>query len=194
MKNNTKIQKLNRFAALAKLGEIVFHIDDLANLWHITNKNTLYTTIKRYVEQKLLVRIYKGFYAIKPLSEIDPQFLGVKALHGYAYVSSETILRERGIIQQELPAITIISSQTKHFSIADNQYYSRKLPDQFLYQTDGITFSNNGVYHANLERAIADLLYFNPRAYFDAANLVDWKKVSALQAKLGYPLTPKYYD
>lgn len=193
MGNNKKIQKLNRFAALAKLGEIVFHTDDLANLWHITNKNTLYTTIKRYVEQKFLVRIYKGFYAIKPLSEIDPKLIGVKALHGYAYVSSETILRERGIIQQELTAITLISGQTKHFSIAGHQYYSRKLPEQFLYQTDGIAFSSNGACQANLERAIADLLYFNPQAYFDAANLVDWKKVRALQVKLGYPLTPKYY-
>ena len=77
--NNVKIRNLNRFAALAQLGEVVFHTDDLANLWRITNKNTLYTTIKRYVAQGLLFRIHKGFYALKNPKDIDPLLLGVKA-------------------------------------------------------------------------------------------------------------------
>lgn len=193
MTKNVKIQNLNRFAELARLGEIVFHTGDLANLWRITNKNTLYTTIKRYVEQDLLFRIHKGFYAIKPLREIDPYLLGAKALHGYAYVSCETILREQGIIQQEVSAITLVSGETKHFSIAGCHYYSRKLADTFLYQQNGITVMENGVRKASVERAIADLLYFNPHAYFDAGNLVDWKKVRALQKEIGYPLTLKRY-
>ena len=115
MSKNARIQNLNRFAQLAKIGEIVFHTDDLANLWRITNKNTLYTTIKRYVGQGLLFRIYKGFYGIRPPQEIDPCLLGVKALHGYAYVSCETVLREEGIIQQELSTMTLVSSETKRF-------------------------------------------------------------------------------
>ena len=193
MSKNARIQNLNRFAQLAKIGEIVFHTDDLANLWRITNKNTLYTTIKRYVGQGLLFRIYKGFYGIMPSREIDPYLLGVKALHRYAYVSCETVLREEGIIQQELSAITLVSSETKRFSIAGNNYYSRKLADKFLYQQKGIAVADRGVRKANAERAIADLLYFNPHAYFDARNLIDWKKVRDLQKELGYPLTPERY-
>lgn len=188
-----KIQNLNRFAELARLGEVVFHTDDLANLWHLTNKNTLYTTIKRYREQGLLFRIHKGFYALKNPKEIDPLLLGVKALHGYAYVSTETILREQGIIQQELQAITLISSQTKRFTVAGNMYYSRKLPDKFLYQPNGIITTANGVRKAMPERAVADLLYFNTHAYFDAGKRIDWKKVRALQKELGYPLTKQRY-
>lgn len=191
MVKNPKIQYLKRFAELAKLGEVVFHSDDLANLWHITNKNTLYTTLKRYAEQGLLFRIYKGFYAIKPLVEIDPLLLGVKALHAYAYVSTETILAEEGIIQQEVSAITLISNKIKRFSVAGRLYYSRKLADEFLYRPNGIITFENGVRKATRERAVADLLYFNPHAYLDAARLIDWKKVKALQKELGYPLTLK---
>ncbi|MFY9463048.1 MAG: hypothetical protein WAP52_02590 [Candidatus Sungiibacteriota bacterium] len=197
MRKNTKIQYLSRFAELAKLSEVVFHSDDLANLWHITNKNTLYTTLKRYAEQGIIFRIHKGFYAIKPPAEIDPLLLGIKALHGYAYVSMETVLAEQGIIQQEVPAITLISSKTKRFSVAGHRYYSRKLADQFLYQPNGIIAAPNSVRKATRERAMADLLHFNPRAYVDAARLIDWGKVRALQKELGYSLTPKrqkHYD
>lgn len=192
-RKNIKIQNLNRFAELARLGEVVFHTDDLANLWHITNKNTLYTTLKRYAEQRLIFRLHKGFYALKPPAEIDRLLLGIKALHGYAYVSVETILAEEGIIQQSLPAITLVGDKTKHFSIAGIAYYSRKLPDVFLHQQNGIVTAEHGVRKATRERALADLLYFNPRAYVDAGALIDWTKVQTLQKEIGYPLTPKRY-
>lgn len=191
MLKNIRIQNLNRFAELARLGEIVFHTDDLANLWRITNKNTLYTTIKRYVERGLLFRIHKGFYAIKEPKEIAPLLLGIKALHSYAYVSTETILREQGIIQQEIPAITMVSNKTKRFTVADNAYYSRKLPDTFLYHSNGVTTDTTGVRKATTERAVADLLYFNPHAYFDAATRIDWKRVGMIQKEVGYPVTKK---
>ena len=176
----------NRFAELAKLGEIVFHTDDLANLWGMTNKNTLYTTIKRYVAEGVFFPIHKGFYAIKPPAKIDPLLLGLKALHGYGYVSTETILATAGIIQQEVSAITIISSKTKRFSVAGHLYYSHKLPDAFLYQSQGIETNDKGVQKATVPRAVADLLYFNPRAYFDAKHLIDWDTVKKLQHEIGY--------
>lgn len=183
----------NRFAELARLGEVVFHTDDLANLWHIINKNTLYTTLKRYVEQGLLFRIHKGFYAIKPISEIDPLLLGQKSLHAYAYVSTETILAEEGLIQQLIPAITLIATQSRRFSIGSQSYYARKLADQFLYQAIGVVTKENGIHKANGERALADLLYFNPRAHIDATKSVNWEKVRNIQKELGYPLTPDRY-
>lgn len=191
---SSKIQYLNRFAELARLGEVVFHTNDLANLWRITNKNTLYTTIKRYVEQGLLFPIHKGFYAIRQPKEVDPLLLGVKALHGYCYVSTETVLRGEGVIQQELPAITLIADATKRFTVAGRSYYSRKLPDRFLYQSNGIMTAANGVRIATSMRAVADLLYFNKHAYLDAAHLIDWGKVHALQKEIGYPVTTSRYD
>lgn len=184
-----KQRATNRFAEVAKLGELVFHTDDLANLWHITNSNTLYTTIKRYVAQGLLFRIHKGFYSVKPPGAIDPLLLGLKALHRYAYVSTETILALHGVIQQEVPAVTLISDITKRFSVAGNQYYTRALADHFLYNPCGILEQDHGVRKASLERAVADLLYFNRYAHLDAARRIDWKKVRMMQQDIGYPAT-----
>jgi len=190
---NNKIKNLNRFAELAKLNEVVFHADDLANLWQITNKNTLYTTLKRYTAQGLLYRIYKGFYAIKEVAKIDSLLLGVKALHGSAYVSTETVLADAGIILQAVPAITLVSGLSKKFTIGDHLYLSRQLGDSFRYHSVGITTSVNGVRKAGVERAVADMMYFNPKAYFDGESLIDWTAVKNMQEEIGYPLTPQRY-
>lgn len=187
--NNTS----ERFAELARIGERVFHARDLANLWHIKDNNNLYTTLKRYVKRGLLFRIYKGFYSLRSISEIDPLFLGLKALHEYGYISTETILIEAGIIQQKIDWITLVSSKSKKFSVGQNNYWSRKLSEKFLFNAAGIS-KKNDIFIANSERAAADLLYFNPRAYFDGARLIDWKKVKKMQKEIGYPLTPQYYD
>ena len=182
----------NRFAELAKIGETVFHSKDLANLWQITNFNTLYTTLKRYAQKKLIFKIYKGFYGLKPIAELDPLLIGVKAVHRYCYISAETVLEQAGIINQTTNKITLISSQNKKFFIGSYHYYCRKLNDRFLFNPAGLT-EKNGVKIASLERATADLLYFNPRAHFDAEKLIDWKKVRQLQQTIGYPLTSNKY-
>ncbi len=192
-KKSEKMKNLNRFAELARLGEAVFHSGDLANIWHITNKNTLHTTIKRYVDRGLLFRIHKGFYSIKDPTLVDPLILGLKALHSYAYVSTETVLRAAGIIQQEIPVITLVSGKSSHFSIVGHQYYSRRLADKFLHQPIGILVQAGGVRIASTERAVADLLYFNKAAYFDLDRSIDWKSVREIQTAIGFPLTPKRY-
>ena len=174
-----------RFADLARMGEMVFHARDLANLWRIENNNTLYTTLKRYVQRGLLFRIYKGLYSLKPAGEIDPRLLGAKALHRYAYVSTETILAEAGLIQQKINRITFVSAKSKKFSIEENNYQSRQLTDRFLFHPAGI-IKKGGIFVATPERAVADLLYFNPKAYLDGASLADWRKVKKLKKEIGY--------
>lgn len=192
IKNNKNIQKGDRFAQIARIGEVVFHARDLANLWQIKDPNTLYTAIKRYTKRGSLFRVYKGFYSIKPIEQIDPLVLGIKALHKFAYVSVETVLFDAGIIQQKIGAITLISSQSKRFSVGDNKYISRKLNDKYLFNSAGV-YEKDGIKTASAERAIADLLYFNSKAYFDADRLINWKKVKKLQKEIGYPLTAERY-
>ncbi len=190
-KKSGRSQALRRFQQLAAMGEIVFHGSDLAALWQITNKNTLYTTLKRYTRQKMLYRLWQGMYAIKPASEIDPLFLGVKALHAYAYISCETVLFQTGVIAQRPAAVTLVSSVSRRFTLAGTEYSCRKLADSYLYQTEGI-IEENGVRKASPERAAADLLYYNPRAYFDAP--INWKEVRRIQKAAGYPLTLERYQ
>ncbi len=44
----------------------------------------------------------------------------------------------------------------------------------------------DGVNYATVERAVADLLYFNPKYYFDGNSRIDWKKVKEIQGIIGY--------
>lgn len=192
VKLNKNLPKSDRFAQIARIGEVVFHAKDLASLWQIKNPNTLYTTVKRYIKKGSLFRIYKGFYSIKPVEQIAPFLLGVKALHEFAYISTEIVLFNAGIIQQSISAITLVSSKSKKFSIGDNQFISRKLDEKYLFNPVGVS-EKSGIKMASIERAIADLLYFNTKAHFDGDKLIDWKKVKKLQKEIGYPLTADRY-
>jgi len=177
-----------RFADLAALGEMVFYGDDLANLWDIYDKNTLYTTLKRYTAQGLIYRVFRGLYAIKPIDKLDPFLLGTKAAGEFSYVSTETILSKEGIILQNVGQLTLVGQKSKKFAIARNDYKVRQLADMYLFNPVGI-IEVNGARVATLERAMADLLYFNSRAHFDARQLIDWGKVRKMQKEIGYPIT-----
>jgi len=175
----------NRFAYLARMGEIVFHAADLANLWDIRNPNTLYTTLKRYVQSGLLFRIRKGMYSIISLEKLDPILIGIKTIHSYAYISTETVLFTKGIINQRPGSITIVSAHSIKFEVLFNNYISRQLNDRFLFNPAGI-IKESKILTASVERAVADLLYFNPKTYFDSPEQIDWYKVTEIQKCLGY--------
>jgi predicted transcriptional regulator of viral defense system len=193
-----KHSKNDRFAKLAAMGEQVFHIDDLANIWGITNKQTLRVTLSRYVKAGMLKRIYRGLYAIKDISEIDPRLVGVKAIHGPAYISCETILFDYGVINQVPRVISIMSGSSKAFSIGGRDFRSKKMKPQFLHNDAGIKIEN-GVRTASLERALADAYYFNPQKYIDAIdkyevnNLIDWDKYEEIINTVGYNSQIKKY-
>mgnify|MGYP001568958067 CR=1 FL=1 len=177
-----------RFAALARMGETVFHARDASVMWGITNANTLHTTLSRYVRARLLFRLRNGLYAVKPSRELDPLLIGTKAVHGPCYVSTETVLTRTGIIQQLVPRITLVSGVSRQFQLAGHAFRSRRLADTYLLNEAGIVHERD-VRIATSVRAIADMLYFNPRYHFDASAHVDWNAVNRLQTEIGYPLT-----
>jgi predicted transcriptional regulator of viral defense system len=173
--------KQNRFLSIAKLGISVFHVDDLARIWGINNRNTLRTSLKRYVESGLMYRLYRGLYSIKPVSELDPLLLGAQAINDYCYLSTEAILAKQGIIFQQLDNYTFVGGKTKRIKIGDYKYYCRQLKDKFLYNDIGV--DKTGKYNiASLERAVADILYFNPKYHFDNPSGIDWKEVKRIQS------------
>lgn len=174
-----------RIDTLLKQEQKLFHSQDLALLWQIKNPNTLYTTIKRYVQKGVLIRIHKGFYSVIPPENIDPLKLGISYLHTYAYLSTESVLAAEGIIFQVSNYITLVSNVSKKFTLYGSSYLVRKMKDGFLYQTAGLE-EKNGVKVARLERAIADILYFNPRFHFDNREAIDWQKVKEIQKEVGY--------
>lgn len=177
--------KPDKKSVLLKQSQKLFHTNDLALLWNITNKNTLYTAIKRYKKDGTLIPIHKGFYSVVPLSQLDPVVLGVVFLHRYAYLSTESILVREGVVAQTIPSTTFVSNTTKKFKLGGTRYTVRQMADRYLYNTCGIIKKDHH-YEATLERAVADLLYYNPNYYFDNKDLVDWGKVKKIQKEVGF--------
>jgi hypothetical protein len=175
-----------RISELIKLDRKIYHSNDLALLWDITNKNTLYTTIKRYVQKGVLLPIYKGLYATVPLSQLDPLELGKAIIHRYTYLTTESVLASAGVISQATYAYTFVSDRSKRVLIGSVSFLFRQLKDEYLYNPIGIV-NRNGVLVATLERAVADMLYFNPRYHFDVRDSIDSEKVKSIQKEVGYP-------
>ncbi len=163
----------------------LYHAQDLAVLWGIDNPNTLYTTIKRYVKRGFLNKIHKGFYSTVPLEKITPVYLGIVGLHRYAYVSTESILTKKGLIFQDVRYITLVSDVSKRFDIAGHKFLARQMKNDYLYNEAGIMVKNS-IRFAVAERAVADMLYFNPDYHFDAKSRIDWSKIKEIRSKIGY--------
>lgn len=188
----TKQNQVCRIALLARQTQPVFHSQDLARLWDISNPNTLYTTLKRYNQKGLLFKVYKGLYSLFLPEKLDPLLVGLKALHGYAYVSTETILIQSGLMFQVSYKYTLVSNISRDFKVGANFYKSRQLADKYLYNPAGI-IEADGILKATPLRALSDMLYFNPKFYFDGIKTVDLKKLNELQREIGYPLTKFFY-
>ena len=176
---------MDKYKILLRQDKKTFHSSDLALLWEINNQNTLNMTLKRFVDRGILNRIHKGFYSTTDIDSLDPLDLGFSYLNTFSYVSLETVLAKKGIIFQDIKYITFVSSKSTTFKLNGTMYKSRQLKDAFLNNTSGISKSGNH-FEANLERAVADMLYYNPRYYFDNSDAIDFEKVKSLQKRIGY--------
>lgn len=174
-----------RLGELIRLDRKLYHTNDLAILWGISNKNTLYTTIKRYIGKGVLYPIYKGLYSTVAISQLNPLELGIAVIHKFTYLSTESILFTAGIISQKPSGYTFVSSLSKNIAINGTSFIYRQLADKYLHNSSGLA-NQNGVFVASTERAIADLKYFNPMYHFDLPDNIDWGKVNAIEQEVGY--------
>ena len=175
-----------RINELIKSDRNIYHTNDLAILWNIANKNTLYTTIKRYVQKSVLIPIYKGLYSTVPISQLDPLELGRAVIHRYTYLTTESVLAQAGIISQATYAFTFVSSLSKKVNVGNYNFLFRKLKDEYLFNPTGIE-NQDGNFIATTERAVADILYYNPKYHFDFSTNIDFEKVRCIQKEIGYP-------
>lgn len=156
-----------RLDTLLKNDRKLFHTQDLALLWGISDRNTLYTSIKRYAAKRILVAVHKGLYSTVEISKLNPVELAVAIIHDFAYVSCETILAREGIITQEVNALTLVSRKSAKFKAGSISVLVRKMADNLLYNPFGIIRVGN-VFEATPERAMADMRYFAPKYHYDA--------------------------
>lgn len=175
-----------RLSELIQLDRQLFHTTELADIWRIANRNTLYMTISRYVDKGILYPVYKGLYAIVPLAQVDPLELGKAIINRYAYLSTESILFQAGIISQKIYDYTFVSGISKYVVVSPWLFRYRQLKDDYLHDPTGIS-EQNGVLVASLSRAVADMLYFNPRYHFENPQGIDFVEVRVIQEAIGYP-------
>lgn len=161
--------KINKQNLLLRSNLFLFHTQDLALLWSIQNRNTLYTTIKRYVKKGILTRIIKGLYSTLPVDQVNKYALGTALIHRFCYVSCETVLSEEGVVNQEIIPVIFVSSVSLKIQIGGVEYIYRRLKPEILFDPDGVE-KRDGYFVARKERAKRDMLYFNPKYYFDFDN------------------------
>ena len=175
-----------RISELTQLDRKLFHTNDLAILWGITNKHNLYITITRYIDKGVIFPIYKGLYSIVPVTTLDPLELGKAVIHRYTYLTTESVLAQAGIISQITYAYTFVSSVSKRVTVGSLAFHFRQLKVEYLYNPIGV-INQKDVFVASPERAAADMLYFNPKYHFDVAGILDMDKVKSIQKEVGYP-------
>lgn len=113
-----------------------------------------------------LISLIKGLYSTISASEIDKFQLGAALIHRFCYVSCETVLEKEGVINQKIYPITFVSSVSQKIEFNGREYIYRKLKPEILLDPKGVE-KKDGYFMATRERAISDMLYFNPRYYFD---------------------------
>jgi len=170
---------------LVKTGNQLFHTADLAVIWQINKRGTLYTRIYRYIKRGILFPIHKGLYSIIPPEKLDPIKIGQAVNHGYCYLTAEKVLESHGVINRRVEGYTFVGEKNKRFELLGNRYSFRKLKKDYLYRNIGIS-ADNGPFVSSLERAVADILYYNRNFNFDHPNIINWDKVKKIQKEVGY--------
>ena len=177
---NTKATKV-----LLEQNKKIFRTADLAVLWEIENKNTLWTMIKRYVQRQILYRIHRGLYSITPLEKLHKYELGCAVVGPFSYVSAETVLQNAGVIMQNVSVVTLMGKKTKKIIIQGTEYWSRRLNAKYLLNRAGIV-ENERFAVASLERAVVDMQHFNPKYYFDNKMAINEEKIKQIKKEVGY--------
>jgi hypothetical protein len=116
---------------------------------------------------------------------LDPRALGQAVIHNKAYLTTESVLAQEGIITQTTYMYTFVSSLSKKVTVGDTTFLYRKMSDKYLNNPAGVE-AKDGFFEASVERAVADMLYFNPNYHFDLRDSIDWKKVKAMQKEVSY--------
>lgn len=174
-----------RIKELLQVDLKIYHTNDLAVLWKISNRRTLYMTISRSIARGVLYPIFKGLYATVPVERLDPLILGRAIIHRYTYLTTETVLATAGVISQTVYDYTFVADISKRVSVGPWSFRYRQLKNEYLFHPAGVE-EKNEIFTATIERAAADMLYFNPKYHFDVPGLLDQNKLQTIKHEIGY--------
>lgn len=164
----------NQVSQLLLLDKRYFYTYELATLWGVVNRNTLYSTIQRYLARGILYRLGHGVYASVHPSKLHEFEVGCALAGPLSYVSGETVLAIEGAIMQQPTKITLFGSKAKEFVVEDNYYWCRYLNPKHLLNRMGIEL-RNGYYLASPTRALSDLKRSNLILYLDNPQAIKYQ-------------------
>lgn len=163
-------------ARLYQSSKTILTTKDLALIWQINNKDSLYTKTAYYVKRKVLRRLTRGVFVKN--DKYNPKELAT-SLYTPSYISFETVLREAGVIFQHYSTIFIASPYAFTKKIDKNTFIFRKLKNSILFNSLGVKNENNYSI-ATVERAFLDMIYLFPDYYFDNLKSINWEKCNRL--------------
>ncbi len=157
---------------LYKSKDTVFTAREIALIWREDDLDRLKNKIKYYLGKGDLIRLRRGVYA-KP--GYDAREAAVQ-IHKPSYISFETVLSSVGITFQYYDTIFVASYLSREIMLNDGQKIRyRKLKNDVLLNDKGV-MQKNGIAIASVERAFLDMIYVNPKYYFDNLSVIDWEK------------------
>ncbi len=142
----------------------VFSFREIAMLAGESDMARLKQRINYYVRTNKLNNPRRGIYAKE---KYLPEELACK-IFTPAYISLEYVLQKAGVVFQYNPAITTVSYLSRTLVVDNHQLYYRKLKNNVLYNTAGITMNDKGISMATPERAFLDKLYLDGAYYVDS--------------------------
>ncbi len=158
----------------------VFTLQEFAILLNESDFNRLKQRIHYFVKKGKLRNIRRGIYVKESYS---PEELACK-IFAPSYISLEYVLQKSGNVFQYSTQITNVCYLSREIDVDGLSLRYRKIKNDILYNTSGITTENNGINIATAERAFLDFLYLNNAIYLDT--------VHNLKEEIVYNLLPIY--
>ncbi len=171
-----------KLKVLMDSGKTVFRAKDLQILWQENSKNTVAAS-KRMVAKKLILKLTKGYYAIRQDYNI---YELANLIVSPSYVSFNSALLFWGACFQVSNAVQSVARLNHERLIGNKTYKYQAMKKDLFFYSEGIDSKNN-VSVASPERALLDSFYFG-----FAANVDNWEKINKTYLKKlaeKYPLS-----
>ena len=159
----------NLILALYKDKRTVFSFQEIAMITGEPDAARLKQRISYYVRTNKLINLRRGIYA---KDTYFPEELACK-IYKPSYISLEYVLQKAGAVFQYNPVITVVSYLSRKLNVDNHQIQYRKIKDNLLYNSAGITMNETGASMATPERAFLDKIYLDKEYHVDAATVLN---------------------
>ena len=158
--------------------QTVWSIAELRLFLWIKNTNTMWSFLQRMKKNNILFCPYRGIWCRKDFDYLE---LWAK-IKSKSYISLQTVLQRAGIIFQDRShTITVVSDNTLTIKLPSLKLSVdiHKIKKSIF--TNPLFIINTWTYQiASTERAVCDMLYFDPKFYFDHTSSLDVEKLQEL--------------